>query len=88
MELEEILEEIRTRPTVPLWPHAAMALGVSRGSAYAAASRGEIDTIRIGRSIRAVSASLRRRLGLKEQSSASSGAQPYFGSGRRFARER
>jgi len=66
MELEDILREIRARPTVPLWPHAAKALGVSRGSIYAAASRGEIDTIRIGRSIKVVSASLRRGLGLEE----------------------
>jgi hypothetical protein len=30
MELKEILEEIRRKPTVPLWPHVAKALGISR----------------------------------------------------------
>jgi hypothetical protein len=62
MEMKEILQEIRDRPTVPVWPHAAKALGLGRGSAYSAARRGEIDVIRHGRLIKAVSASLRARL--------------------------
>jgi hypothetical protein len=65
-DLEEILAEIRRQPTVRVWPHAGRALGLCRGAAYAAAARNEIDVIRIGRSVRAVSASLRRRLGLEE----------------------
>jgi hypothetical protein len=64
-DLEAILEDIHRQPTVKIWPHAARALGLGRGSAYAAASRGEIDTIRIGRSVRVVSASLRKRLRLE-----------------------
>jgi hypothetical protein len=64
MQLSEILEEIRTKPTVPLWPHAAKALGISRGATYAAAVRGEIDIIEIGHRKLAISASLRRRLKL------------------------
>ena len=59
---EEILEDIRRKPTVKLWPHAGRALGFGRGATYAAAARNEIDVIRIGRSVRAVSASLRKRL--------------------------
>jgi len=62
--LEEILEEIRRKPTVRVWPHAGRALGFGRGAIYAAAARNEIDVIRIGRSVRAVSASLRKRLGI------------------------
>ena len=65
MEIREVIEEIRTKPVVPLWPHAAMALGVCRAAIYAAASRNEIEVIRVGRSIRAVSASLRKRLGIE-----------------------
>lgn len=65
MDLQEILEDIRTKPVVPLWPHAGMALGLRRGSTYGAAARNEIDVIRIGRSIKAVSASLRKRLVLE-----------------------
>ena len=66
MELKDVLEEIRTKPVVPLWPHVSMVLDLSRGAVYAAASRGEIDVIRIGRSIKAVSAPLRKRLGLED----------------------
>jgi hypothetical protein len=65
MDLKEILEEIRTKPVVPLWPHVGMALNTSRGSIYAAASRNEIEVIRIGRSIKAVTAPLRKRLGIE-----------------------
>lgn len=36
------------RRTINLWPHAGQILGLSRGSTYAAAKRGEIPTIRIG----------------------------------------
>jgi hypothetical protein len=64
MDLQKILEEIRTKPVVPVWPHAGMALGLRRGSTYAAAARNEIDVIRFGRSIKAVTAPLRKRLGL------------------------
>jgi hypothetical protein len=62
MELSEILEDIRNKPVVPLWPHAGKALGVSRGAIYAAAARNEIEVIRIGRSIKAVSAALPKQL--------------------------
>jgi hypothetical protein len=65
MELQKILQEICTRPTVPLWPHAGKALGISRGSTYSAAERGEIDVLEIGRRKLAITASLRRKLGLE-----------------------
>lgn len=64
MELKEVLEDIRTKPVVPLWPHAGMALGICRGGIYAAAARNEIEVIRIGRSIKVITAPLRKRLGL------------------------
>ena len=64
MEMKEVIEDIRTKPVVPLWPHAGMALGVCRAAIYAAAARNEIEVIRIGRSIRVISASLRKRLGI------------------------
>jgi len=62
MEMKDILQDIRTKPVVPIWPHAGKALGLGRGSAYGAARRNEIDVVRHGRLIRAVSASLRARL--------------------------
>jgi hypothetical protein len=64
MELKEILDEIRTKPAVPLWPHVGKALGIARGSVYAAADRGEIDVLEIGRRKLAITASLRRKLGM------------------------
>jgi hypothetical protein len=41
MELKEIMDDIRDRPTVPLWPHVAKALGISRWSVYEAVKRRE-----------------------------------------------
>lgn len=64
MELKEVLEDIRTKAVVPLWPHVGLVLDMSRNSTYAAAHRNEIEVIRIGRSIKAVTAPLRKRLGL------------------------
>jgi len=65
VEIKEVIEEIRTKPAVPLWPHAGMALGVCRAAIYAAAARNELEVIRIDRSIRVVSASLCKRLGIE-----------------------
>jgi hypothetical protein len=62
MKLEEIMRDVRTKPVVPIWPHAGKVLGLGRGGAYSAVKRGEIDVIRHGRLIKAVSASLRARL--------------------------
>ena len=62
MELHEIISEIRSNLVVPLWPHAGKALGLSRGSTYAAAERGEIPTIRIGRLLRVPVRSLEKML--------------------------
>ncbi len=64
MDLKDILKEIRTKPVVPLWPHVGKALDICRGATYAAAARNEIEVIRIGRSIKAITAPLRKRLGL------------------------
>jgi hypothetical protein len=65
MELKDILKEIQEKPVVPLWPHVGLALDMSRGATYAAASRNEIEVIRIGRLVKAVTAPLRKRLGLE-----------------------
>jgi hypothetical protein len=65
MTLDEAMREIRTKPVVPLWPVVGMALSLSRGSTYAAAARGEIDVIVVGRLKKAITASLRRKLGLE-----------------------
>ena len=64
MELKDALEAIRTKPVVPLWPHIGLVLDRSRGAVYASVKRDEIDVIRIGRSIKALTAPLRQRLGI------------------------
>lgn len=62
--LAKILVEIRSKPTVPLWPHAGMAYGLGKSATYKAAHAGEIDVLRIGRLLKAVTAPMRARLGL------------------------
>ncbi|EGD44662.1 hypothetical protein NBCG_01082 [Nocardioidaceae bacterium Broad-1] len=49
-----------------VWPEAAGILHLSKASAYAAAERGEIPTIRIGRRLLVPTAALRRLLQLDE----------------------
>jgi excisionase family DNA binding protein len=44
-------------------PEAAKQLGISRGAAYAAAGRGEIPTVRIGKRLLVPRAALERLLG-------------------------
>lgn len=65
MELKEIMDDIRDKPTVPLWPHVAKALGISRWSVYEAVKRREIDVLEIGARKLAITASLRRKLGIE-----------------------
>ncbi len=45
---------------------AGQALGIGRNAAYAAAKRGDIPTVRIGKNIRVPCAPLRRMLGIDE----------------------
>jgi hypothetical protein len=64
MKIEEALEEIKNKPTVPLWPHLGLVFDLSRGSVYTAARNGTFETIRVGNCIPAISAPLRRKLGI------------------------
>lgn len=54
------------QPTVHLWPTAGEALGLGRGATYAAAARGEIPTLDVGRLKRVPTAALRRMLELDD----------------------
>lgn len=63
LELKKALDE---QLTVPVWPHAGMALGLSRNPAYEAAKRGDFPTIRIGGAIRVPTSSLRKILGMDQ----------------------
>jgi hypothetical protein len=62
--VEEALNEIKTKPTVKIWPTMCVALGISKGAGYAAVNRGEFDVLEIGRLKKPISASLRRKLGI------------------------
>lgn len=42
-------DQIRTMATIRIWPDAGQLLGLSKDSAYRAADRGEIPTLRMGR---------------------------------------
>jgi hypothetical protein len=64
-DLKAIIEDIKTRPTVPVWPHLAAVTRSSRGSAYEAARRGDYETIRQGKRILVITSALRRKLGIE-----------------------
>ena len=69
--MNEIKEALMTELTVPLWPTAGKALGLSRPSTYKAVERGEIPgAFRIGEKHLVATAPLRRRLGLNSQEAA------------------
>lgn len=57
------LPDPSTEPTVTV-ERAATILGISRGSAYEAARRGDIPTIRLGRRLVVPTAALRRLLAI------------------------
>jgi hypothetical protein len=67
MKIEEAIREVHTKPLVALWPTTGALLGLSRSGVYGAAARGEIDTVRIGRLLKVVSSSLRRKVKLEPE---------------------
>jgi len=58
------------RATLTVWPETAGILGLSKASAYEAARRGEIPTIRIGKRLLVPTAALRRMLDLDPKTAA------------------
>jgi hypothetical protein len=66
---EEILNEIKTRPTVPVWPHYGWAHHLGRGKAYQVANRGGPEFLHIPgekrKTLRAITAPLRKKLGIE-----------------------
>ena len=62
---EQMLRDIKLRPTVPLVPHVAWALNLSRTGVYAAARRGDIVTDKTSRRRPALTAPLRKRLSIE-----------------------
>ena len=62
--MPERLQKILAQPTTV--PDAGRALGISRNAAYEAAVRGEIKTMRFGRTLRVPTAWLREQLQLTD----------------------
>jgi excisionase family DNA binding protein len=58
------------RPTLNLWPETGQILNLSKASVYAAAERGEIPTIRVGRRLLVPTAALRQILSLDKAAEA------------------
>jgi hypothetical protein len=62
--IEECIEEIKTKPTVPPWPTLGVVLDMSKGGTYDALRRGDFEFIRVGKLIKVVTAPLRKKLGI------------------------
>jgi hypothetical protein len=69
MTMSEVLRDLKTRPTVPIWPYYGRAYSLGRGASYKAAAdglaRNDPEFVRSGKSIRLVTAVTRERLGIK-----------------------
>jgi hypothetical protein len=59
------LEKLLAAPTADVPEVGRICYGMSRNGSYAAAGRGEIPTIKIGRLLKVPTAALRRQLGLE-----------------------
>jgi hypothetical protein len=66
------ITDIAGLPTIDI-PTAGRVLGIGRDAAYAAAARGEIPTLRLGRSLRVPVPKLLELLGVTSQEAASAG---------------
>jgi hypothetical protein len=64
--MDEIRKLLTENAVLPLWPETGRILNLSRNGTYAAADRGDIKIIRLGRRMRVPTAWLRQKLGLDE----------------------
>jgi hypothetical protein len=64
---DEIKRLLNENAVLPLWPETGKTvLGLSRGSTYSAAAKGQIKTISFGRLRKVPTAWLRQKLGLND----------------------
>ena len=63
--MNEELRNMLSRPTTTVEEAGRLCYGLCRNTAYAAAARGEIPTIRIGRLLKVPTSALRAKLGLE-----------------------
>jgi len=64
--MDDLRKLLTENAVLPLWPDSGTILRLSRNATYAAAARGDIKTIQLGRLKRVPSAWLRAKLGLDE----------------------
>ncbi len=65
MTMNEELNALLSAPTADVPEVGRICYGMSRNGSYAAAARGEIPTIKVGRLLKVPTAPLRRQLGLE-----------------------
>jgi hypothetical protein len=68
--MSKIEKMLRDKVVLPLWPDAGEVLDLTRGATYAAAARGDIETVQFGRLKRVPTAWLRKKLGIEPVASA------------------
>jgi len=64
--MNEEVRKMLSNPTTTVEKAGRLFYGLCRNTAYAAAARGEIPTIRMGRLLKVPTAALRAKLGLVE----------------------
>jgi hypothetical protein len=64
--MNEEVRKMLSDPTTTVEKAGRLCYGLCRNSAYAAAARGEIPTIRMGRLLKVPTAALRAKLGIVE----------------------
>ena len=63
--MNEELRKMLSKPTTTVEEAGRLCYGLSRNTSYAAAAKGEIPTIRIGRLLKVPTSALRAKLGLE-----------------------
>jgi hypothetical protein len=63
--MNEDVRNMLSKPTTTVEEAGRLCYGLCRNSAYAAAAKGEIPTIRIGRLLKVPTSALRAKLGLE-----------------------
>jgi hypothetical protein len=66
--MDDVNKLLKEKAVLPLWPETGAVLGLCRAATYAAAQRGEIKTIRIGRLLRCPTGWLRQKLDIGDGS--------------------
>ena len=64
LTMDEV-DELLSKPWLPV-PVAGSILGLNRSASYEAAKRGEIETIKVGRLLKALTTPMRKKLRIAE----------------------